>query len=98
MQPPGAHGFDLGGVRLHREVHDFLAGAAGEVILEGLEQVLVDRRILDRGVGKHEGGRVLQPLHVLWDVGDEVLVFVAVARVEFAAGLAVLLRVRAWDK
>ena len=85
VQPAGAHRLDLGSVVLHLVEHDLLVEALGKVRRERLEDVLVDGRILDRRVREHDRRRVLPLLRVGRDVGDQVLVRVAVHRVELAA-------------
>jgi hypothetical protein len=90
VQPAGAHRFDLGGVRVDRVIDHALAGALREVVGERLEDRAVHRRVFHRRVGEHQRRRVAMPLWVLRGIGDQILVFIAVERVELAAMLAVV--------
>src|SRR5712692_5990286 len=90
VQPPRPHGFDLGRIRLHRVVDDALAGALGEVVGEWLEDVLVEGGVFHRRVGEDQRRWIAPVLRVFRHVGDKIAVFVAVARVELAAVLAVV--------
>ena len=94
VQAAGAQRLDLRGVGLGREPAHALAGDLGKVLEEVDEHVLVDGRILDRRVGEDQRRRVLPGLRVLGQVGDEVAVLVAVARVEQPAVGARCLRER----
>jgi hypothetical protein len=69
---------------------DRLAGLLGQIGHELGEHVLVDRRVLDRGV--RENQRVgIEPLaRVLRRVGDQIAVVVAEPRIEIAAILALV--------
>jgi len=78
---------------LHRIVDHALARALAEILGEWPERVEIDRRILDRRVGEHQCRRVLPSSRVRRRVSDEVVVVVAIERVELAAVLA-LLRMR----
>ena len=98
VQASRAHGLDLSRVRLHLVEHHALAGAACEVVGEGLEHLLIDRRVFHRGVGKNQRVRGLQLLRVFRRVGDQVAVFVAVLRIQVAAILAGVLGERACGK
>src|ERR1700704_1469704 len=90
MQAAGAHGLDLSGVGLYRIIDDALAGALREVVGERLERVLVDGGILDRRVGKDQRSGVLPLAWIGRRVGDEIVVLVAIERVELAAVAAFL--------
>lgn len=85
VQASRAHGLDLGGVGIGAVPLDLLAGELAHVGHELDEHVLIDRRILDRGVGEDEGIGVDPLARIRGRVGDQVLVVVAVALVEIAA-------------
>ncbi len=85
VQAPRAHRLDLGRVVLHREELHVLAGNLFQMREEVGPRSLVDGRILDRRVGEDERVRIDLVGRVLGDVGDQVAVGVAVARVEVAA-------------
>ena len=93
MQAAGAHRFDLGRVRLHREEHDLFAGDLLRVLEEAVPHLGVERRVLDRRVGEDQRRRIDQLLRIGRRVGDQVAVAVAVGLVEIAA--RTILRARA---
>src|SRR5256712_147940 len=94
VEVAGAHRLDLRRVRLHLVEHHARAGALRQVVGKRLEDVLVHRGILHRGVGEDQRGRVLELFRIFRRIGDEVVVLVAVKQVEIAAIRAALLRER----
>ena len=96
MQAAGAQGLDLGGVGLHREEHDFLAGRFFKVLEEAIPDFAVERGVLDRRVGEDERRRIDDLFGVARRVGDQVAVAVAIGLVEIAA--RAILRERAGAK
>lgn len=90
VKPPRAHRFDFGGVRLNGEVHHALGRAFPEIIEEGLECSLIDGSVFDRCVSEHQRARVLPALRVLGRIRDEILVLIAIQRVELTAKLAIV--------
>jgi hypothetical protein len=91
VQPARAHRLDLGGVRLHLVEHDLLVKAGGEVRGERLEDVLVDRGILDWRVGEHQRRWILPFARIGRRIGDEIVVVVAIIGVELAAILVMIM-------
>ena len=92
MQAAGAHRLDLGRVRLDGVIDNALAGAGGEMVGQRLEDVGIDGGVLDRGVSPDQRRRVLQLRRIGRHVGDQILVGVAIHRVELAAIGAGVLR------
>src|SRR6266702_2752329 len=90
MEAAGPHRLDLGRVRLHRIIDHALAGALTEVIGERPEDVQIDHRILDRRIGEDEGGGILPPPRIGRRVCDEIIVVVAIERVELTPVPALL--------
>ena len=58
VQATGAHGLDLGGVRLDREELDVLARHFGHVIEKALPDFDIDSRIFDRRIGEDQRVRI----------------------------------------
>ena len=82
MQPPRPHRLELRGVRLNRKEDDLLARDLGEVIEEALPDLGIDRGVLDRCIGEHEGGGIDPILRRGRRVGHHVAVRIGVAGIE----------------
>ena len=85
VQTAGAHRLDLRRVRLHGVINYPFAGTLSQKVGERLEHVLIDRRILHGRVGENQRGRIAQLFRIGRHVGDEIVVFVAIKRVELPA-------------
>jgi hypothetical protein len=58
--------------------------------VKGLEDRAVHRRVFDGRVGEHQRRRIAVLLRIFRRVGDEILIVIAVERVELAAVLAIV--------
>ncbi len=87
VQAPGAHRLDLGGVRLDREELHPLAGDLLHVIQEAGPGLLVDGRVLDRGVGEDQGRGIDLLAGIAGNVGDQVAVRVREALIQLELGV-----------
>ncbi len=84
MEPAGTHRLDLCRVRLNGEELDVLAGDLFQVRDEGFPDVGIDRRVLDRSVGKDQRVGIDQIGRIAGRVGHKVAVGITVKRVERA--------------
>ncbi len=94
MQATRALGLDLRGVRLHVEEDDPLPRAGRHMRHDRFVDRLVDRRVLGRRPGEDQRRRVLLLGGIRGYIGHEVVVRVAVKRVELPAVRTGILRRR----
>jgi len=58
MQPPGPHGLDLGGIRLHGEEADGPTDHGGQMGKKACPEITELGRVFNRGVGEDKPARI----------------------------------------
>ena len=92
MQTARPHRLDFSRIGLDGVIDDFLAHAFFEKIGERFEHIGIDGGVFDRRIGPDQRARIAPLFRVFRDVGHQILVLVAILRVELAAMAALVRR------